>query len=185
MTNSTTQDVTIKPETSSDKTATTQKRIIKINQCPSLSNNSTLTYHIGCDEGDDNKAIFFRVFANSGNGFFNKDWIALSDIQTAFENWPVDSTITSFTLWSLLKGKSSNTSAFLLAALKEEGIVAALKGKRRNHEFIEPTEFLAEMDKLIKSDVNLADEGTDNKKSVVTTKTSPTKRTKKAQSKSA
>lgn len=79
-------NVTIKPETSSDKTATSQKRIIKINECPSLSGNSTLTYHIGCDE---NNAIFFRVVANSGNGFFNKDWIALSDIQTAFENWTV------------------------------------------------------------------------------------------------
>ena len=128
------------------------KHIIKIEQCPTLTGKETLTYHIGCD---DNKNIYFRVVANSGNGFLNKDWLALTDIQQCFEDWPVDSTITSFTLWSLLKGKSSNTSAFILAALKHEGIVSTLKGKRRNHEYIEPVEFLAEMDKLIDGGVNL------------------------------
>jgi len=115
------------------------KCIIKIGGCPTLSGKETLTYHVG---SDDHNALYFRVVANSGNGFFNKDWLALSDIQECFNSWPVDSTITSFTIWSLLKGKSSNTSAFILAALKHEGIVATLKGKRRNHEYIEPEEFL-------------------------------------------
>jgi len=148
------------------------KRIIKINECPTLSGKETLTYHIGCDESDDSKSIFFRVVANSGNGFFNKDWLALSDIQQAFEDWPVDSTITSFTLWSLLKGKSSNTSAFILAALKHEGIVATLKGKRRNHEYIEPVEFLEAMNKLITDGVSLnAKVDTNNKPSPVTKST--------------
>jgi len=108
---------------------TEYKRIIKKGTCPTLTGKETLTYHIGCDEGDDDNAIYFRVIANSGSGFFNKDWLALADIQECFNSWPVDSTITSFTLWSLLKGKSSNTSAFILAALKHEGIVATLKGK--------------------------------------------------------
>ena len=112
-----------------------EKRIIKINDCPTLSGKETLTYHIG---GDDNKAIHFRLVANSGNGFFNKNWLALTDIQECFNSWPVDSTITSFTLWRLLKGKSSNTSAFILSALKYEGIVVNLKGKRRNHEYLSP-----------------------------------------------
>lgn len=137
------------------------KRIIKINDCPTLSGKETLTYHISCDESN---AIYFRIKANSGNGFFNKDWLSLTDIQKCFDEWPVDSSITSFTLWSLLKGKSANTSAFILATLKEEGIVATLKGKRRNHEYIEPVEFLAEMNKLIADDINLNTEVATNKK---------------------
>ncbi|MBL1321327.1 MAG: hypothetical protein COA63_009760 [Methylophaga sp.] len=143
------------------------KRIIKIEQCSTLTGKETLTYHIGCD---DNKVIYFRVVANSGNGFFNKDWLALSNIQQAFEDWPVDSTITSFTLWSLLKGKSSNTSAFILATLKHEGIVATLKGKRRNHEYIEPVEFLAEMGKLIADSVDLKPDASVKKKPASTAK---------------
>jgi len=73
-------------------------------------------------------------------------------------------TITSFTLWNLLKGKSSNTSAFLLAVLKEEGIVATLKGKRHNHEYIESTEFLEAVNKLIQSTVDLELEVNTNNK---------------------
>ena len=149
------------------------KRIIKKGTCPTLSGKETLTYHIGCDEGN---AIYFRVVANSGNGFFNKDWLALTDIQKCFDEWPVDSSITSFTLWSLLKGKSANTSAFILAALKEEGIVSTLKGKRRNHEYIEPVEFLAEMDKLIDDGVNIDPDKATLKSSLKAT----TKRTKKS-----
>jgi len=129
-----------------------QLRIIKINDCPSLSKSSTLSYHIACDE---NQAIHFQIIANSNNGFFNDDWIALTDIQSTFENWPVDATITSFTLQSLYDHKSANSPAFLLAALKEEGIVATLKGKRRNHEYLEPTGFTEEMNKLMQSGVSL------------------------------
>lgn len=128
------------------------KRIIKINGCPSLSKSSTLTYHIGCD---DKGSLHFQIVANSNNGFFNDDWITLSDIQSTFENWPVDATITSFTLQSLYHHKSANSPAFLLAALREEGIVATLKGKRRNHEYLEPTGFIEEMRKLIESGVSL------------------------------
>jgi len=159
----------------SNVTITTQKRIIKIEQCPTLTGKETLTYHIGCDEGDN--TIYFRVVANSGNGFLNKDWLALTDIQQCFEDWPVDSTITSFTLWSLLKGKSSNTSAFILAALKHEGIVSTLKGKRRNHEYIEPVEFLEAMNKLIANGVNLnAKVDTNNKPSPVTKSTAKSRK---------
>ena len=61
----------------------TQKRIIKINQCPTLSNNSTLTYHIGCDGKDncEDDSIYFRIIANTKAGLFNDEWISLSDIQ--------------------------------------------------------------------------------------------------------
>lgn len=172
MTKPTTQDVTIEPETIS-----AMKRIIKIGECPTLSGKETLTYHIGCDEEN---AIYFRVVANSGNGFFNKDWLALADIQQAFDNWPVDSTITSFTLWSLLKGKSSNTSAFIIAALKHEGIVATLKGKRRNHEYIEPVEFLEAINKLMTDGVNLNPKVDTNNKSFSTPKPTAKPRKKSA-----
>jgi len=135
------------------KSTTELKRIIKTGTCPTLTEKSTLQYQIGCD---DQKNIFFRIVSNTGNGFFNDDWVALSDIQSAFDSWPVDNPITSFALHGLFLGRSANTSAFLLAALKEEGIVATLKDKRRCHEYVDPpTEFMAEMDKLIASGVSL------------------------------
>lgn len=131
---------------------TDSKRIIKINDCSSLSKASTLTYHIGCD---DKQSVYFRIHANTGGGFFNAEWIALSDIQKAFDSWPVDNPITSFALNNLFTGKSANSPAFLMAILKEEGIIATLKGKHRTHEYIEPTEFLEVMSKLISDEVHL------------------------------
>jgi hypothetical protein len=146
------------------KTITTQKRIIKIHQCPTLSNNSTLTYHIGCDDKDN--SIYFRIKANTGGGFFNDEWVAMADIQTAFENWPVDNPLTSFALNDLFTGKSANSPAFLMAILKEEGIVMTLKGKHRNHEYQGDTEFNDAMNKLITDGVNLKVEVVTDKKAV-------------------
>ncbi|PHS23655.1 MAG: hypothetical protein COA83_09530 [Methylophaga sp.] len=143
------------------------KRIIKINQCPTLSNNSTLTYHIGCDDGSDsNQTIHFRIFSNTGGGFFNDEWIALADIQQAFDKWPVDSPLTSFALNDLFTGKSANSPAFIMAILKEESIVVTLKGKHRSHEYQGSEEFVVEMNKLIADGIDLKVD-TDKKSSKV------------------
>jgi len=143
------------------------KRIIKINQCPTLSNNSTLTYHIGCDDrSGSNQAIHFRIFSNTGGGFFNDEWIALSDIQAAFDKWPIDSPLTSFALNGLFTGKSANSPAFLMAILKEEKLVVTLKGKHRSHEYQGSDEFLEEVNKLIADGIDLKVEVNTDKKNV-------------------
>jgi len=182
---------TTEPNVTITDSPTASKRIIKINQCPTLSNNSTLTYHIGCDEGDDrsdsNQTIYFRINANTGGGFFNDEWIALTDIQTAFESWPVDNPLTSFALNDIFTGKSANSPAFLMAILKEEGIVMTLKNKSRSHEYQGGDEFVAEMNTLIADGVDLKVEVTTDvkpKKSNVYVTKKPT-RSSKAHRKSA
>jgi len=150
------------------------KRIIKKGSCPTLSNNSTLTYHIGCDEGDNrsdsNQTIYFRINANTGGGFFNDEWIALTDIQDAFQKWPVDNPLTSFALNGLFTGKSVNSPAFLMAILKEEMIVVTLKGKHRSHEYQGGDEFIDGMNKLTADGVDLKVEVTTDVKSKTTSK---------------
>jgi hypothetical protein len=138
------------------------KRIIKINQCSTVSSNSTLTYHIGYDEKD--SSIYFLIKANTGGGFFNDEWIALADIEKRFLGWPVDNPLTSFALNGLFTGKSANSPAFLMAILKEEGIIMTLKGKHRNYEYQGDTEFLDIMNRLMADGVDLKVEvDTDNK----------------------
>lgn len=159
-----------KPKSNSVSTNVAQKRIIKINQCPTLSNNSTLTYHIGCDEGDDDKSIYFRINANTGGGFFNDEWIALTDIQQAFDKWSVDNPLTSFVLNGLFKGRSANSPAFLMAILKEEKIVVTLKGKHRSHEYQGSDEFIEDMNKMITDGIDLKVEVDTDKKSAKSVK---------------
>ncbi len=125
-------------------------RILKIGTCPSLSESSTLTYHVGCD---DESAIYFRVFDNSSSGYFNKEWVSMESIGKALG----DSTnITSFTLHPIYKGKSLNNGGFLLAALKAEGLVLASEdAKVRSYQMGNPEKFLAATDLLVKGSVNL------------------------------
>jgi hypothetical protein len=83
---------------------------IKTGNWSSRSGKSKLTYLIGA--GDDSE-IHFRIHGNTGNGFFNDDWIQLETILELLTK--AGGALTSFTLHPLLKGKSNNTTAFLIA----------------------------------------------------------------------
>lgn len=106
-------------------------RVLKTGTCPSLSGKSKLTYQIGCEGKSD---IQFRISANSAAGYFNDDWLSLSDIQEVLDKVPSDKPITSFNLLPLFRGKSMNSPGFLFAALKQEGLVQTSKEKQRCYE---------------------------------------------------
>lgn len=99
----------------------TEIRIIQESTCPSLSERSTLTYQIGCNETND---ILFRIHGNSGTGKFNREWVPSGDmLELIYESkkpfsWKV--------LHPLMEGKSVNTACFLMAVLKSEGLLQPL-----------------------------------------------------------
>ena len=128
-------------------------RILKIAVCPTLSGKSELTYHIGC-KGDSD--IQFRIYANTGRGFFSKEWISTSAIQKGFEKSKPDEPITSLSFTGIFHGKSVNTQGFLLAVLKAEGLVSTIKGKR-GYQPADSGAFVAEIQELMKSSVALND----------------------------
>lgn len=135
-------------------------RILKIASCPTLSGKSTLTYHIGCAVNGEgictaDSEINLRIYANDGGGFFSNEWISLDKIQQVFAKVPADKPITSFVLHSIFRGKSVNTPAFLLAALRQEGLVKQSEDKQRQYERIDPAEFIAGVNTLIATDVDL------------------------------
>ncbi len=131
-------------------------RILKIATCPSLSDRSTLTYHIGC-KGDSasNIEILFRLYSNSSNGFFNKEWVSSNAIQKVFEKYTPTTPITSFSLNGIFQGKSVNTSGFLLAILKAEGLIVTMKDKRRYYQRVESDAFVTEIKNLMASSIAL------------------------------
>lgn len=106
--------------------------IIKKGKCPSLTNKSTLTYEVGKDEAG---AVHVRITSNTGGGYYSGEWVALQDIEAALAKTP--DAITSVALFKLFKGKSVNTPAFLLAALRHEGVVEAVKGRQRKHTLVD------------------------------------------------
>jgi len=94
--------------------------------CPTLSRRSTLSYELGRSS---DKAVHFRITHNDGGGFFSPEWVAWSDILDAIKNVQP---VTSSSLRAIFKGKSVNTSGFLLAVLIAEGLLEALPKKSRH-----------------------------------------------------
>jgi hypothetical protein len=125
-------------------------RVIKIATCPTNSSRATLAYQGGCNAEHD---IYFRVTANTGGGLFSPEWVSLKSMLAALE--VARKPLASFPLLALLKGKSINTPAFLMAAMKSEGIVRSLEGKIRGYELVDNELFMSEMKSLIDADVNL------------------------------
>lgn len=115
--------------------------IVKVDSCPSLTGKSTLTYHIGLDAD----GIHIRVHANTGGGYFSKEWIAFSAIQETLEKQTKP--FSSILLKPLFQGKSSNTPAFLLSALKHEGVI--IDSEKSGYECGDIAKFVAEIKQLM------------------------------------
>lgn len=121
-------------------------RVLKAASCPSLSGKSSLTYEIGCNAKSE---VQFRISANSGNGFFNKEWVAQSTIAKIVAKMPMGSALTCATLMPIFNHKSVNTGGFLLAALKQEGLVQRVKERPRCYELSDPKPFVAQINALL------------------------------------
>ena len=134
------------------KSEETEMIILKASTCSTLSGKSKLVYHLGVSP---DSVIHLRVYSNFGGGAFSREWIAFKDIQTALNKRLKGQHVTAFLLQPLFEGKSVNTPAFLLAALSQEKLVRVLKGKKREHEILDPSGFIAKVEKLIASGVDV------------------------------
>ena len=124
----------------------TSIRILKTASCSSMSGKSRLTYQVA---HSDESGILFRVSDNSGTGFFSQEWVSLRAILQALTKAQSAKSITSFHLHPLFQGKSINTPAFLLAALKNEGVLVPSTTTRRCQEIADGATIEAEVKALM------------------------------------
>ena len=125
-------------------------KVLKTSSCKTLSGKSTLTYQLGCTP---ESVIHLRITKNSGGGFFSDEWVKYEDIQAVLKERAKDSPIMSHFISPLLKGKSSNTSGFIMAVLSHLKLIRPLPKKKRLHELLDAKPFLDTVDKLTASDV--------------------------------
>jgi hypothetical protein len=103
--------------------------------CPSLSGRSTLTYAIGRHPDG---TMHLRIVANSGKGMWCNEWIEATHIDAVVRG-VLELTSSSFHV--LKPGRSTNTGGFVMAALKDLGLIRANAENTRLHEHV-PTETL-------------------------------------------
>ena len=135
---------------------------IKTGNCSSRSGKSKLTYLIGADSASE---IHFRINGNTGNGFFNNDWVPLKTILELLGK--SGGAFTSYALHPLLNGKSNNTPAFLIASLLEEGIIHRSVSEKRCYEMSDVSVFMAKIKPLMESKTVIEKESKPSKKKPV------------------
>ncbi len=127
-------------------------RILKKEFCSSISGRSTLTYHIGIDSSE---IVQLRIFSNTGKGVWSRGWILMSAIQELLAEASEERPLTSASLHMLFAGTSINTSAFLVAVLKNEGLISAVPGRLTSYRRVESNTFDADIQVLIDAGVSL------------------------------
>ena len=132
-----------KPETP----AIHPKHILKTSSCKALSGNGEIGYEFSLDN---KKALHIRIKSNSGGGFFSDESIPISEIERVLFSQTDPSRLTSGALQPLFRGKSVNTPAFLMAALRNEGFVKPIGELKRFHQCIDAKSFKALIKKLQK-----------------------------------
>lgn len=140
-------------------------RILTVSQCPSLSGRSTLTYHVGCE----GQHVMLRVYHNTGEGYFNPEWIGYERIKALLTS---KDSISASSLRELFEGKSVNTAGFVLAMLKDLGLIETSPTNLRHYRYAEGSPFEEDVAKLIASDVSIAVPETP-RKTARTTKAKP------------
>ena len=126
-------------------------RIIKQQECSSASGKSKLTYHVAMD---DKHLPWIRIASNSGGGLFSPEWVSLDAVQDVLAQAPRP--VTSYCLRHLFQGKSSNTPAFLLAALVHEGLLSPSPDKQRCYEPVSPDNFLKACEDALTAGIEMA-----------------------------
>ncbi len=118
--------------------------------CASVSGRSTLTYAIGRHK--DTGELHLRVVENSGKGMWFDGWASAKDIDGIVKG---SAELTAKSFHSLHPGKSINTGGFVLAALRELGLIRANEDNTRLHEHAPATTFekvaMARMGKTIEA----------------------------------
>jgi hypothetical protein len=110
--------------------------VILKGECPSVSGRSVLDFEVGRSSADG--TLHLRISDNSGKGMWSKEWCGASDIQDIVLG---EGGLTAKSFHPIHAGRSINTGGFILAALKELGLIRANEENTRLHEHVPGTTF--------------------------------------------
>ena len=100
-------------------------------ECPSVSGRSLLTYIVG--KHDTEGTLHLRIAGNNGKGMWCKDWASVQAIEAIVMG---SSELNAKSFHCLHPGKSINTGGFVLAALRDLGLVRPVEANTRHHEHV-------------------------------------------------
>lgn len=112
--------------------------VLKKEMTKSVTGKSFIHYELGNDpEG----VLHIRITVNTGGGYFSNEWIRFDAIYKELDQIGAQP-VTSYHLKQLYEGKSVNTPAFLLAAMKNEGLLIPHPERARCYAKTDPSDFI-------------------------------------------
>ncbi len=118
--------------------------------CLSISGRSTLTFAIGRHK--ETSELHLRIVENSGKGMWFDGWASAKDIDALVKG---SAELTAKSFHPLHPGKSINTGGFVMAVLKDVGLIRSNAENSRLHEHVPATTFekvaMARMGKTIEA----------------------------------
>ena len=105
-------------------------------ECPSVSGRSVLTYAVGRHQ--DTGELHLRIVENSGKGMWFDGWASAKDIDAIVKG---ATELTAKSFHALNPGKSINTGGFVMAVLKDLGLIRVTEASSRIHEHVPATSF--------------------------------------------
>ena len=102
-----------------------------IGECPSVSGRSTLSYAVGKHEAEG--TLHLRIAGNTGKGMWCKAWAPAQAIEAIVAG---AQELTAKSFQGLHPGKSINTGGFVLAALRDLGLIRPSAPNTRVHEHV-------------------------------------------------
>lgn len=105
--------------------------VIYTGECQSVSGRSTLTYEVGRNSAD--RTLHLRIAANTGQGMWCKDWAAATAIEAVVK---AGGKLTAHSFQALHQGRSINSGGFVLAALRDLGLLRPNELNTRHHEHV-------------------------------------------------
>jgi hypothetical protein len=121
-------------EITADDEALTEIETICQGECPSITGRSVLTYALGRHPED--ATLHLRIVANSGGGMFCKDWTPAMQIDAIVIG---EEALTAKAFHVLHEGRSINTGGFVLAVVRDLGLIRANADNSRLHEHVPTT----------------------------------------------
>ena len=105
-------------------TPTLQTSYLRIaeERAPTVSGKSAIRYAILANP--ERSRLFIAVVANEGGGNWNREAVALADVETVLGELTPGEPFSSKLLQAACTGKSSNNAGFLAAALMHAGLIA-------------------------------------------------------------
>lgn len=119
--------------------------VLKKEMTKSVTGKSYIHYEVGNNpEG----VMHIRIITNTGGGYFSNEWVRFDAIYKDLDQIG-DQPVTSYHLKQLYEGKSVNTPAFLLAAMKNEGLLIPHPERARCYAKTDPSDFIKAIQALV------------------------------------